>query len=187
MKAIDLDQEQSCPVCDGTGTEGTANCRRCEGAGVINRYGPNDPSSIHGGNHVILQEVVGKRGELVVVKMPIQSEEVGGFEGRFGDWQPSDLSTGEMADYQPDVKDRLGNKPLGSNTNAQGEYEMPQEEPYNGAVYDKAALHQSAWPEACPDCSGADLCIDHVITWCEARGDSPTAQVFRDIKTELGL
>lgn len=189
MKASDFDKDVTCTVCAGDGTAPSENdardaCPRCGGSGTINRYrdGPD--------GEIVIREEYREEGPAIVFgteSMPVTSEDTGGFDGRFGDWVPEDLTTGPMADYQSDVLDRLGNNPLSKNTNTNGEYELPDEPPYHGKKYGASDLKGGNWPKDCADCTGSDPCPGHVVTWLQARGDDATASVIKDMVDEAGL
>lgn len=181
MQATALDADLDCPVCGGTGDAHDADlrthCPHCEGTGEINRYRDGEDG------HVVLTETYEVQGSAVVYsveQMPIRDEGTGGFEGRYGDWTPQDVDSGPMAEYQPDTRDRLRNQPLGTSTNASGEYEMPDEPPYGGSTFDER-MFPDGWP------TGPDLSADEVVAWLTARGDTYTASVFEDLREELDL
>lgn len=196
MKAVNLDAETDCPICGGDGidpipdaqTNEDVQCRRCDGTGRINRFGPNDPSHTHSGDHVISREQLLPNGAVFVEKMPITSEDTGGFNGRYGDWTPQDVTTGPMADYQQDTKDRLQNKPLGTSTNSNGVYDLPDEEPYNGRNLSESDL-PNGWlgDGTCSACNGQDICPTCTMAWLRARGDEFTASVLESVVNELNL
>lgn len=179
MKASELDADIQCPICSGTGDEPGESqaygvCPRCNGTGTINRYrdGPD--------GEIVISERYEDRGDhvvSVVETVPIRCEDTGGFEGRFGTWTPSDVTTGPMADYQDDVKDQLKNNPLGTG----GPYQLPDTEPYNGARVSASDLPGGQWP------ADGDLTMNQVVSWYRTRGDERTASVYEKIQTELGL
>lgn len=182
MKATNIDQELSCPVCQGSGDDPiNGACRRCEGEQRINRYGPNDPSTAHSGNHVVLREIVGPDGALLVEKMPITDRKTGGFNGRYGDWTPDDVMTGPMAEYQPDTKDRLENKAFGNRGNADGEYQLDGEESTTGST-----VAESDFRPGLPT-TNHDMPPREVVDWLNARGDTNTAQVIKKVADEVDL
>jgi hypothetical protein len=173
MKAKDLDRDVECPVCGGNGEEPTENdvwgeCPQCGGQGTINRYrdGPE--------GEVVLSERFrdeGTHAVHLVHSMPENDDGTGGFNERYGDAIPENIPT----DADPDLKDRLANNPLGTNTDSDGAYTTE-----NGKTFDDSAL-PNGWP------NDPDLGVDEVISWLDARGEEEQAKVFRDLKKEQGL
>jgi hypothetical protein len=200
MKATDFDAQLACPVCGGDGddpvqyaVDGTAVCRRCDGAGEINRYGPNDPHPDHD-DEVILRETINEdTNALIVEKMPRTSENSGGFDGRYGDWTPQDTSTEAMAEYEPDLLDRLRNDALGTSTNSNDEYVLPDDEFPDDELYSGTNLSKNDLPHgwigdgSCSACNGQDICPTCTIGWVRARGDEYTASVLESVVDELDL
>lgn len=159
MKATDLDGEVSI---------------RGDSGDTWNPYQDADDGEV--GIRKERTEYTNQAGEPLIVAvsteaMPVTDESTGGFEGRFGDWQPSDVNSGEMANYQPDTRDQLQNNPLGTN----GPYDV------NGNTVDASDMPGGTWP------SGPDLTVNQVIAWAEARGDQAFADKVTYLQNELGL
>lgn len=174
MHATDLDKDIDCPACGGTGasleTDTRNACPACEGSGAFNRYQDADE------NEVIVGPVnYYQRGPAIVVekkaRMPVEDDEIGGFNGRFGTFEPSN----PVPDFPQDLLDQTKNQPLGTNTDADGTYSV------NGTTFDASTLPGGSWP------SDGGLNIDQVIGWQKGRGDVFAAQVFQNLKDELGL
>lgn len=121
-------------------------------------------------DHVILDVRVTASGHVVVEEMPIRDERTGGLEGRFGDWTPSDVNSGPMADYQPDMRDQLQNNPIGGG-NPSFEYE----------VYGRT-ISEADFPNGAP--ADPDLGVDEVVAWAKARGDGHFAGIMERIRDE---
>lgn len=165
MNRNDMDYETSCKACQGSPVPGYSTCPAC-GDGRHN----NDDSLSNGrvnrlssakDGKVRLREFVNIFGRVVVEEIPIRDELRGGFEGRYGTWRPTDLTTGPMAEveqddgstgYHDDMVAQLRNDGLGG---------------------------VSTGPDA-----GPDLSVDEVIEWLDDRGDSGAADVFRQIRDE---
>lgn len=118
--------------------------------------------------HVVLDVRVSPSGYVIVEEMPVRDEDVGGLEGRFGDWTPSDLDAGPMADYQPDTRDMLANRPLGAN----GPYEV-----YGNTVAE-SDMAGGSWP------SDADMSAAQAREWAKARGDDHLAEIMDQLASE---
>lgn len=113
-----------------------------------------------------------------LARTPIEDDVTGGFDGRYGTFAPSSPDP----DYQQDMLDQLANRPLGANTNTNAdEYEMPNEEPYNGAVYSAADFPGGSWP------ADSDLAPAQALAWLRARGDTFTADVLDETLSQVGL
>jgi len=184
MRATKLDVDTTCPLCGGDGTpaenDPRPSCPRCGGDGTINRYRENLE-----GSELVLAEQYDVNGVYAVfgtTTMPETSEETGGFDGRFGDWTPEDLTTGAVSEAAQDLKDRIGNNPLGANVNASGEYDLA-----DGPTFEAADLKGGVWPRDCPDCGTNDLCAGHIVSWLQARGTERLARQLDTVFTDLGL
>lgn len=170
MQASQLDYDMECPACGGTGDALEADrrsaCPICEGTGTFNRN-----TSMPSGEVLIGEVNYYQQGPVIKVerlgRMPIQDDVTGGFEGRFGSFQPSNPDP----NYEPDTADQFNNSPLGTN----GPYDV------YGYTVDSSNMPGGSWP------SGADLTVNQAIAWKRARGDEITAQRLETIKSEAGL
>lgn len=172
MNKNEFDFTADCKACGGTGSvEGYDDgCPACNGrhdhgtdpAGTVNRL----QSAKRG--HVRLREYTSPQGYVIIEEMPDRDEDAGGLEGRYGTWEPNDVTTGSMADYQPDTVDQLTNGPLGLN----GPYEV------YGTTVDAGQMAGGAWP------GSPDLSAQQVRDWAKARNDPDTADVFQALIDE---
>lgn len=181
MKANDLNKLVPCPICGGEQkdpAEHSYPCRRCGGSGEINRYGPEDQGPHGGENTVVLYEFLDEESDVLHVQdMPITNKSTGGFDERYGPERIDDLSEPPLSEYQQDMKDRLQNK-LGENLD-DGEYKMPNKEPYHGTTYSVMDMYNEEWPADNPD-----LSIDYIIFWLNARGDYYASRLFEEIRDD---
>lgn len=132
--------------------------------GVFNRLNDGKP------DHVVLDVRVNRAGYVVIEELPIRDEDVGGLEGRFGDWTPNDVDSGPMASYEPDMRDQLKNNPVGAE-GAGFDYE----------VYGRT-IAESDFPNGAP--TDPDLSFDEVISWAQARGDRHFSSIIDRVKQE---
>lgn len=176
MDASTFDYDTECTACPDGPATGYQQCPVCNGDGTMNRLTDgtrlgrardiaNDPSEER---FVLTLAGQTDGGFLRLEFLPVRSESRGGLEGRYGTWMPDDLTTGPMADYQPDTTDQLANRGLGTN----GPYEV-----YGNQVA-AADMAGGQWP------GGSDLSFAQVVAWSRARGDAPTAERFEMLAAE---
>lgn len=184
MKATDLDYDVECPVCVDGEPERYDGCPACDGSGTINRYRDGRPG------HVTLDLRLSPRGLVVREEMPVRDENTGGFEGRYGNWTPTDITTGAMAGYEQDTVDQLANRPIGSNDSLYGT--KRRAESTDATVGDPPELEKE---EVAPPISvdnfpsgsfpaSPDLSEEEITAWQRARGSEHTARLFERIREE---
>jgi len=119
---------------------------------------------------VIMDVRVNATGHVVVEEMPVRAEDVGGLEGRFGDWQPTDINSGPMADYEDDTRAALANR-------------LPEAAPVE--AYGRTIEADAVPGVNCQDCDGIDMCPACVRDWMRARGDDHAADLWDRLSEEL--
>lgn len=113
MKASQLDNDVTCPICGGSGDENTervvwGECPLCEGGGTVNRVAKGGVFRDEYGEHpqVLIGEGFedhGTHAAFVRRELPIEHPVVPSFNGLFGDYvasglanAPSDVTPGQQ-------------------------------------------------------------------------------------------
>lgn len=158
MKATQLDQDITCPVCSGNGAEPTerqiwGSCPRCDGDGVINRYKdrvtvthtPDDTDTTEEHEEMVLSERLVDRGthaRLERTRLPEDHPKRASFNSLFGSSVPS-----QMTIAHPNRADALEQR-----------------------------LQDTADPTP-----------DEIITWAQSNGRQRLAKLTQQLKSELNL